>query len=368
MFSNSKFNKLFNLMADEKMDAIMIGPSSDMAYINGYHAHLDERLNILVLLRDGRYFHISPLLNYEEAKRCYPEDAHFYPWSDGEGYLDTVQKAFQDYDLLNKNIGVNEAIRAIDLVDFMSVMPVKFKNAHGLMESFRILKSEDEIKYLKEAGAIADEIMLAIKGFIKPGLYEQDVIDEIIRLYKSKGLSVSFDPIVATGKNSSMPHYNAGTTKIQLGDNVVVDCGCVYHNVCSDTSRTFFVGEPSQEQREIYRICKEATFTAQNHAKAGMCAGELDKYARDIIDQYGYGHCFLNRTGHGIGFSVHEAPYIKANNPLILENGMAFSIEPGIYIAGKFGMRVENILVIENDHAVSVNHSPVDIEEMIIHI
>ncbi|MCH4888473.1 aminopeptidase P family protein [Acidaminobacter sp. JC074] len=367
MFNEKKFDKLFELMKEKKLDAVMIAPSSDMEFLVDYHAHADERLNCLVVLSDKRYFQISPLLNYEEAKVKYPEDAVFYKWADGEGFLDTVKKSFEDFGLIGGRIGVNETIRGIDVLDFQELLEATFVNAHPMMEAFRIVKSNEEIQNMKKAGQIADEVMRDIKNFIKPGLYEYEVIEEIKRLYKEKGADdISFSPIVATGKNSSMPHYNAGTSKIQVGDNVVVDCGCRFNNMCSDTSRTFFVGEPSEEQRRVYEICKRSTFTAQDAALSGVTAGSIDKVARDIIDGEGYRDCFLNRTGHGIGFSVHEAPYIKPNNELVLEEGMAFSIEPGIYIAGKFGMRVENIVVIENGKGVSMNHSPVDIEDVII--
>lgn len=369
MFNNEKYDKLFELMEEKNIDAVMIAPSSDMEFLVDYHAHADERLNCLVVLKDKRYFQISPLLNYEEAKSKYPEDATFYKWADGEGFLDTVKRSFEDFGLIGKRIGVNETIRGIDVLDFQELMDVTFINAHPMMEEYRIIKTKEEIANMKRAGEIADEVMKDIKNFIKPGLYEYEVIEEIKRLYKEKGADdISFSPIVATGKNSSMPHYNAGTAKIQLGDNVVVDCGCRYKNMCSDTSRTFFVGEPSDEQRKVYEICMRSTFSAQDAAVQGMTAGEVDKIARDIIDGEGYSECFLNRTGHGIGFSVHEAPYIKPNSPVVLEEGMAFSIEPGIYIAGKFGMRVENIVVIENGKGVSMNHSPVNIEEVTIKI
>ena len=356
-------------MEEQEFDAIMIAPSSDMEYLIDYNAHVDERLNCLVLLQNGDHFHISPMLNYEEAKNKYEEGSKFYIWSDGDGFLDTVVKSFKEYGLEGKKIGVNYSIRAIDMIDIGKLIQVEFKNAHRLLEEFRIIKTEDEVKYMKEAGRIADEVMLDIKGFIRPGVTEQEVCEEIVRLYGEKGAeSISFDPIVAAGPNSSMPHYNEGTRVIEKGDNVVVDCGCRYNNVCSDTSRTFFVGEPSADQRKIYEICKKSTFAAQEFARAGATAGEVDKVARDIIEGEGYGENFLNRTGHGIGFSVHEAPYIKPNSTQALEDGMAFSIEPGIYISGKFGMRVENILVIENGEAVSVNHSPTDIEDVIIHL
>lgn len=369
MFNLKKYDKLFELMAAYQLDAVMIAPSSDMEYLIDYHAHADERLNCMVILSDKRYFHISPLLNYEEAKNKYPEDAVFYRWADGDGFLETVRKSFETYNLMDKRIGVNETIRGIDVLDFQNMMACTFVNAHPMLEQYRIVKSEDEIQNMKKAGAIADEVMKEIKSFIKPGLYEYEVIDEIKRLYAEKGADgISFDPIVATGKNSSMPHYNAGTSQIELGDNVVVDCGCRVNNMCSDTSRTFFVGDPSEAQRKIYEICLRSTMTAQESSKTGITAASIDKVARDIIDGEGYAEYFLNRTGHGIGFSVHEAPYIKANNELILEDGMAFSIEPGIYISGQFGMRVENIIVMENGKGVSMNNSPTAIEEVIIDV
>ena len=367
MFNEKKYDKLFDLMNENTLDAIMIAPSSDMEFLVDYHAHADERLNCLVLLADKRYFQISPLLNYEEAKVKYPDNAVFYKWADGDGFLETVKKSFTDFGLIGKKIGVNETIRAIDVLDFQELLDATFVNAHPMMEQYRIIKSNEEIAFMKRAGEIADKVMTEIKYFIKPGLYEYEVIEEIKRLYKENGADdISFSPIVATGRNSSMPHYNAGTSKIEVGDNVVVDCGCRYNNMCSDTSRTFFVGEPSEEQRRVYEICKRSTFSAQESALKGVTAGSVDKVARDIIVDEGYGDCFLNRTGHGIGFSVHEAPYIKPNSTLVLEEGMAFSIEPGIYIAGKFGMRVENIVVIENGKGVSMNNSPVDIEDVII--
>lgn len=368
MFKTSKYDKLFQLMAQRHIDAVMIAPSSDMEYLIDYHAHADERLNCLVLLKDRSYFHISPLLNYEEASKKYPSDASFYKWSDGQGFLSSVQQAFEDHQLIGKVVGVNETIRGIDVIDFQNMMDVTFVNAHGMMEDFRIHKSDQEIEDMKKAGQLADEIMVSIKSFIKPGLYEYQVIDEIKRLYKERGVTPSFPPIVATGKNSSMPHYNAGTSIIEEGHNVVVDCGCRYNNMCSDTSRTFFVGQPSEDQRQIYDICLRATYTAQEAAKAGMTAGQVDKLARDIIDSEGYQDNFLNRTGHGIGFSVHEAPYIKPNSDQVLEEGMAFSIEPGIYIPDKFGMRVENIVVIKEGVSYTMNESPVTIEEVTIKI
>lgn len=369
MFNKGKFDNLFDLMVSNKFDAIMIAPSSDLEYLINYRTHVDERLNCLILLKNRDYFHITPMVNYEEVKEKYSENSKLYFWGDGEGFLETVVKSFRDHGLENKTIGVNFSIRAIDMLEIGELINLSFKSAHHLLEDFRVVKTDIEIENMKKAGAIADDVMKDIKMFIKPGITEQNVIDEITRLYSEKGAdSLSFEPICAAGPNSSMPHYNAGTRVIEVGDNVVIDCGCRFNNVCSDTSRTFFVGEPSEEQRKIYEICRKATFSAQKAVKAGMKAGDVDKVARDIIEKEGYSKNFLNRTGHGIGFSVHEAPYIKPNNERILNNGMAFSIEPGIYLPGKFGMRIENIIVLVDGVGVSMNKSAVAIEYVTINL
>ena len=171
------------------------------------------------------------------------------------------------------------------------------------------------------------------------------------------GEELSFQPIVASGPNSSMPHYNDDKRVIEEQDIIVLDFGCRYKGYCSDTSRTVFVGEPTDEMKKIYEICLRATTEAKKAVREGITAEEVDKVARDIITNEGYGQYFINRTGHGIGLAVHEAPYIKNGNKQILENGMCFSIEPGIYIPGKFGMRIEDIVMVDGDKARVFNNS-----------
>lgn len=369
MFKLKKFDKFFELMEKDNLDAVMIAPSSDMAYFVDYYAHADERLNCLVILKNRDYFHISPMINYEEAKVKYSEETKFYIWADGDGFLDSVEKSFKEYDLVGKNIGANEAIRGIDVVDISKLMDISFKNAHTLLEEYRIIKDDDGVNSLIKAAEIADKVMIQIKDFIKPGIYEYEITDQLKKLYKENGgQGLSFSPIVASGPNSSMPHYSDSDRKIEIGDSIVVDCGCKYNNMCSDISRTYFVGKPSEYQKKIYEICKNATESAQSFVIEGVEAGEVDKIARDIIEEAGYGDNFLNRTGHGIGFSVHEAPYIKANSKVKLVNGMAFSIEPGIYIPGDFGMRVENIVVVIDGVGVPINKAPTAIEDVTINV
>jgi len=227
-----------------------------------------------------------------------------------------------------------------------------------------MIKDKEERKYLKKAGKIADKAAAAIVKFIKPGITEKAIKDKIKELLlEYGGESLSFETIVASGPNSSKPHYNSDKRVIKKQDIIVLDFGCKYNGYCSDMSRTVFVGEPTEEMKEVYDIVLRANRKAEATANAGSTAEEVDLAARMIIEEAGYGLNFINRTGHGIGLAVHEEPFIKKGNKIKLKNGMAFSVEPGIYIPGKFGMRVEDIILIENGKGQKLNNYS---KEMII--
>jgi Xaa-Pro dipeptidase len=224
------------------------------------------------------------------------------------------------------------------------------------MEKVRQIKDEEEMELMKKSALIADQVAEEILKFIRPGVTEGDIAKRIKELFIEKGAEdISFEPIVASGPNSSRPHYNDDKRIIEDRDIIVLDFGGRYKGYCSDMSRTVFVGEPTKEQEEIYNIVRRANTEAELFARQGVTASEVDKKARDIIKEAGYGQNFLNRTGHGIGMAVHEAPYIKEGNDVVLKDGMTFSVEPGIYIAGKFGMRIENIVLIEKGKSNILN-------------
>ncbi|HYF74998.1 MAG TPA: M24 family metallopeptidase, partial [Candidatus Nitrosocosmicus sp.] len=223
-----------------------------------------------------------------------------------------------------------------------------------ILEKMRLQKNQEEEDFLRKAAAIADEVMGKVIAYIRPGLIERDISKKIEELFmECGGQGLSFYPIVASGPNTSRPHYNKDDRRIEEQDVIILDFGCRYNGFCSDISRTVFVGEPTEEQRKVFDIVVKANTAAEELVKPGVTAEQVDLTARNIIRDAGYGHCFLNRTGHGIGMAVHEGPYIKEGNTQILEPGMTFSVEPGIYIAGRFGMRVEDIvLVTENGKEV----------------
>ncbi|SHK27369.1 Xaa-Pro dipeptidase [Hathewaya proteolytica DSM 3090] len=350
MFQAPYIENLYELMKKNNIDAVIIAPSNDLEYLLDFSPAADERFQALFLLQNGDYFYVTPELNYEEILHKLGKDAKYYIWSDGEGFVDCVAKALKEYGLDGKNIGVNCTVRAINMLDVAEKVSCKFFNAHNFLEQFRIIKSEEDIEKMRTAAKMADHVMEVLSTFIKPGMTEKDIKEKVYSIFDEQGADgISFEPIISSGPNSSMPHYSGDSRVIQEQDLVILDLGCKYKGYCSDTSRTFFIGDITDKQREVYGIVKKAHWEAEHFAKAGVTCGDVDKIARDIIKESGHGEHFLNRTGHGIGYSVHEAPYIKENNKLVLEPGMAFSIEPGIYIPGEFGMRIEDIVVIDKN-------------------
>lgn len=352
---NVKIENLAKLMSDSNTDALFIGNSSDLQYLTGMNSFVCERFKALVVMGDKRYFYICPELYYEETRECLGDEADIFVWSDSEGFLTAIRKADGRYGLNGKVIGFNDGIRAVDLLDIQGVLDMKCINGSPIMEELRVIKSEEERSNLRKAAQIADKVAGEIVEYIRPGLTEKEISDKITELFLEKGAELSFEAIVASGPNSSKPHYNGNSRVIEGRDIIVLDFGCKYNGYCSDMSRTVFVGEPTEEQKKVYSIVLEANNKAEAFARAGVTAEEVDLCARNVIRNAGYGECFLNRTGHGIGVGVHEGPYIRENNKQVLEDGMAFSIEPGIYIAGKFGLRVEDIVLINGGRGEILN-------------
>lgn len=359
MIQLDRIHALVEKMKDASIGALIVGPDTDLTYLTGLHPLSDERFKALVVLQDGRFFHICPELYQEETREALGPETDLFVWSDTDGFQGAVQAANQTYHLDRLTIGVNSAVRAVDLLVLRGILRTAFVVGSDLLEQVRIHKSTAERDMLRQAARLADEVAVEIRPFIHAGAVERDISAEISRLFAAKGApELAFETIVASGPNSSRPHYNGDARVLTEHDIVILDFGCRYRGYCSDTSRTYFVGEPTAEQRAVYDIVLQANLAGERTACAGVTAGAVDKAARDVIAAAGYGADFLNRTGHGIGMADHEAPYIKERNPMVLADGMAFSVEPGIYLAGRFGMRIEDIVLIEGGKPEILNTSP----------
>ncbi|MDQ0224941.1 M24 family metallopeptidase [Metabacillus niabensis] len=235
---------------------------------------------------------------------------------------------------------------------------VEFIPVSGAVEKLRLIKSPAEIKILKEAAEIADAAYKHILTFVKPGVREIDVSNELEFFMRKNGaVSSSFDIIVASGYRSALPHGVASEKEIEKGDFVTLDFGAYYKGYCSDITRTFAVGQPSDELKKIYSIVLEAQLRGMKGIKPGMTGKEADALTRDYISEHGYGEYFGHSTGHGLGMEVHEGPALSYRSDTILQPGMVVTVEPGIYIPDLGGVRIEDDTVITENGNESLTHS-----------
>ncbi|MBS4173432.1 Xaa-Pro peptidase family protein [Bacillus sp. FJAT-49736] len=267
-----------------------------------------------------------------------------------------------------KNLGIKNLGFEQDYVTYSEFQTYqKFIKAElipvtNLIENLRLIKTESEIKILKEAADIADAAFKHIIDYIKPGLTELDVSNELeFFMRKCGATSSSFNTIVASGTRSALPHGVASEKVIEKGDFVTLDYGALYKGYISDITRTVAVGEPSEKLKEIYNVVLEAQLLAVEKIKPGMTGIEADAIARDYISSHGYGESFGHSLGHGIGLEVHEGPSLSVRSDIVLKPGMVVTIEPGIYIPGLGGVRIEDDTLITEDSNETLTHSTKDL-------
>ncbi|MDR0615651.1 MAG: aminopeptidase P family protein [Synergistaceae bacterium] len=350
MFNAKRIDKLAEELSRGGIDALFMGPSTDLEYLAGLRLFDDERVKGLMVSREGKCFAMVPLLYREEMTASLGQDVSYKIWADHEGFASSWAAGCAELGLEGKRIAINDGVRAVDLIEMRNAVDFKWANGAETLSPLRREKDEAELDCLRKAGEIADKVMDGVSRFIREGITEKDVIDKITRLYEENGAEgLSFSPIVASGPGGSMPHYSRSDRTLRQGDFIVVDTGCRFHGYCSDMTRTFCLGEPDETQRKIYGIVLEAQKTGEAAVLPGATGQDVDRASRKVINDAGYGDCFLNRVGHGVGIAIHESPYIIEGNETPLAPGNVFSIEPGIYIEGKYGVRIENLVAVRQD-------------------
>lgn len=359
MLLQERVDLIAQKLRQENIDAVLLGPTTDLEYVSGLKQAACERFKGLFILADGRSFCLSPHIYLVEFQKGLPESTPIYVWEDQNWFFSELAKAFSDHDLNGKRLAVNDGIRAVDAVEIMERHGVTLINGWHLLDDMRIIKNPEEIAKLKEAGRITDATLEDLTRFIRPGMKEKDVKKRLLELFDEHGAQgLSFDPIVARGENGAMPHYNREDGVIGEHDTVLIDFGCRFESYCSDMTRTLFVGNPTEEEQKLYDLVLRAQKAGEAMVKPGVSAEEVDRAARKVIEDAGYGQWFNNRLGHGIGIAVHEAPFIMEGNTQPLEPGMVFSVEPGIYIPGKIGIRIENCVLVTEEGCESMTHFP----------
>lgn len=235
----------------------------------------------------------------------------------------------------------------------------------GKVDALRRIKSEEELTYLARAEEIGDIAFEKILKIIKPGMTELEVAAELEYLMKKEGAeTTSFSTIIASGLNSSMPHAIPGNKKLEVGDFVTMDFGCKVEGYCSDMTRTIVLGKASEKQKEIYNVVLKAQLASLEAIKAGVTGQSVDKVARDIITEAGYGDCFGHGLGHSVGLFIHEGPRLSVADETVLQAGMTETVEPGIYVPGFGGVRIEDMVVVTEDGYRNLAHSPKELIEI----
>lgn len=337
------------------IDALLVTNMFNVRYL----ANFTGTTGLVVITKDEAYF-VTDFRYTEQAA----EEAKGFTIVKNEGPIfEEVAKIVQEDKI--ENLGFEqENITYAVYNQINDIIPCELVPVTGLVEKLREVKTEDEINIIKEAINITEKAYDYILGFVKPGKTEIEVANKLDFYMRNEGAtSVSFDTIVASGVRSAMPHGVASDKVIEEGDMVTIDFGCYYKGYVSDMTRTFAVGDPGEQMKEIYEIVYQANKKVNEVAKAGMTGAELDAIARDYIAEKGYGPQFGHTLGHGIGLEVHEGPSLSFRNEDKLVVNNIVTNEPGIYVPGLGGVRIEDDLVIKEDGAEILMTTP---KELII--
>ncbi|RKN16206.1 aminopeptidase P family protein [Micromonospora musae] len=345
------------------LDALLLTPGADLRYLTGYHARAGERLTCLVLPAEGAPTLIVPALERPaaEASPAPATGVRIVDHSDGTDPYPLVAAA------LGRPVtavGLADRMWAEQVLALRTALPGAQQRLAGeVLRDLRIRKSPAEVTALAEAGAAIDAVHRRMGEWLRPGRTETEVAADIAAAIREAGhVTVDF-VIVAAGPNGASPHHDTSDRPIGAGEPVVVDIGgTMGSGYRSDCTRTYVTGGPAPaEFTDYYAVLWEAQRAAVAAVRPGTSAEAVDAAARDVITGAGFGPAFLHRTGHGIGLDGHEEPYVVAGNPRELEPGMAFSIEPGIYLAGRHGARIEDIVVCTTDGVQRLNTTPTEL-------
>jgi Xaa-Pro aminopeptidase len=340
---------------------LVITPGYDLRYLIGSRAQTFERLTALVLPVSGSPTIVVPRLELASLKQSAVTDLGLVvrDWVDGDDPYRLVAAAMGGAAVATAVTDSMPALHLLPLADVLGALPVL---ATDVLRELRMIKDAAEVDVLRKAGAAIDRVHARVPELLAPGRTEADVAADLAEAIVAEGHSEVAFVIVGSGPHGADPHHEYSDREIRAGDIVVVDIGGAYEpGYNSDSTRTYSIGQPSLEVAQQYSVLQRAQRAAVGAVRPGVTAEQIDAAARDVLAEAGLADYFVHRTGHGIGLSVHEEPYIVAGNDLPLQAGMAFSVEPGIYFPGQWGARIEDIVVVAEDGAEPVNHRPHDL-------
>lgn len=347
-----RMRRLQAAMGDVGVDVTLLSVGADLPYFTGYEAMPSERLTVLVVPVDGEPVLVVPLL---EAPRVESWGFEVLRWSETDDPTATATSLVTAPD----RVAVGDHMWSVFLTRFQKVWAgTEWVPASEVTGTLRLRKDEAEIVLLRQAARAVDQVMERIPREVRfEGRTEAAIARDLADLTVEEGHDSPEFTIVASGPNGASPHHHPGERVVEEGDLVVCDFGGRLDGYYSDSTRTFSVGDSSAEQREVHQIVAAANLAGRQAVRPGVACEQIDQAARAVIERAGYGEYFVHRTGHGIGLEVHEHPYMVQGNETLLEPGMTFSVEPGIYLPGQFGVRIEDIVVCTSDGVESLNES-----------
>ncbi|HKB20160.1 MAG TPA: Xaa-Pro peptidase family protein [Gaiellaceae bacterium] len=343
------------------LSGLLVTPGPDLLYLTGYAPMaVTERLTMLVLTADREPAMIVPVLERPDAESA-PGSSKltFSDWADGS---DPYEAAAPLLDPKGR-YAISDAAWAMHLLGLQSRLPEsEYVAMTEALPMLRAIKDADELERMTAAGEAADAAFYDILKVQFSGRKETEIGADLADALEAHGHSTIEFTVVGSGPNGANPHHDLGERVIEEGDMVVLDFGGIVDGYSSDTTRTVHVAEPTDEERGVHEIVREAQWAGYDAVRPGVACQEIDRAARKVISDAGYGEQFIHRTGHGIGLTSHEPPYMVEGEDLPLEAGMCFSIEPGIYLRDRFGVRIEDIVTVTGAGARRLNNTPRELQ------
>jgi Xaa-Pro dipeptidase len=361
---NQRIAKLQAWMKENGIEVSFITSSENVFYLSGFFSNPHERLLGLAVFQEEETFLVCPGMEVNDVKRS-GWVHEIIGYSDTENPWDSVHTSIHKRVNRIQKVAIEKEHMNVERYEQLSMLfpNAAFVSAEEKLRKLRMIKDAKELKIIEEACALADYAIEVGCSEIKEGRTELDVLNAVEYALKKKGVTeMSFSTMVLTGANAASPHGNPGGTKIQKGDLVLFDLGVVVDRYCSDITRTVAYGDINDKQKEIYDTVLRGQLAALEASKPGASAAEVDLTARRIIAEAGYGEYFPHRLGHGLGISVHEYPSMTETNQLIIEEGMVYTIEPGIYVPDVAGVRIEDDVYITADGAKVLTKFPKELQ------
>jgi len=343
-----RVERLRQALADQGFGAVAVIAGGNLRYLTGLDLHGGMRVMMAFFPASGQPAFVLPALEEPRARAIVPYPMRFYPWTDAEGPAGALAECLHDLGLAGAQLTIEYGgMRVFELRGIEAAAPnIEIVDGTPLFAALRMSKGADELASMRAAAQIVEGALRAAVAQVRVGMTEIELAEIWEAAIRAAGSAPSFGTIIASGPNAANPHHTNSNRQLQRGDLVIMDGGALYEGYASDITRTIAIGEPARELRAIYELTLAANKAGRAAVAPGITPEQIDRAARGVITAGGYGPQFLHRTGHGLGIEVHEPPYLLEGNREPLTVGTTFTIEPGIYLAGLGGVRIEDDMVV----------------------